>query len=151
MFRYPNVYRLGSDGVGMSALTSALPSSSWVAECETSARQPVIMRVARGAMLGCLLSLAFVIEYEQAGSMASKNLLYDTLASGFRIIDLLVLGLAIVYGFSLGCLRKRSRRFPPTLIALLTAFAGAIVVSLVSESSAEARISSSTGEPSRWA
>ena len=115
----------------MSALTSALQPLTWGAEPETSTRPTAIARVARAALLCCLLSLIFVTEYEQGDSSAAKSILYNVLAGGFRVIDILVLCFGLAHGFAIGCSRKRVHRFPRSLTLLLAAFGIAIAISLV--------------------
>ncbi len=115
----------------MSALTSALQSPLWLTPPATPARPAAAVRVTRFTALCCLLCLVFVTEYEQTSSTAAKSILYDTLAGGFRVIDLLVLCLALLHGFALGCSRKRIRLFPRKLKILVAAFGMAIAISLV--------------------
>ncbi len=115
----------------MNAVTSVLQPATWDRDWGIAPPQSAILRVTRGVMLCCLLSLIFVTEYEQAGGSAAKSILYNVLAGGFRVIDVLVLCLALVHGFALGCSRKRIRMFPRNLIMLLAAFAMTIAISLV--------------------
>ena len=90
-----------------------------------------MVRLTRGVVLCSLLSLIFVGEYAQISDAAAKSVLYSSLAGGFRVIDVLVLGLALVHGFALGCSRNRRPLFPRNLAWLLAAFAMTIAISLV--------------------
>ncbi len=88
------------------------------------------VRVTRAVVLCALLALIFVAEYEQAEVTAAKSVLYSPVAGGFRLIDVLVLCVAIAHAFALGCSRKRMQGFPRQLTLLLVAFGAAIAISL---------------------
>lgn len=115
----------------MSSLTSLASSPLWFAEAQAPTRDPAITRVTRGTVFCCLLALIFATEYVQTGSTATKSILYSAVGDGFRVIDALVLSLALVHGFALGCSRNRVRTFPRNLCLLIAAFGVAIGVSLL--------------------
>jgi hypothetical protein len=116
----------------MSATVWRADSALWAPEWEAVAPQPAIVRVARAVVLCSVLSLIFIAEYSQGTSEAtSKSFLYGPLADGFRVIDAVVLVLAMVHGLALGCSRKRRASFPRNLALLMLGFGMAIVISLV--------------------
>ncbi len=115
----------------MSSFTALVASPPWLVEAQTPTRNPAITRVARGLVFCCLLALIFATEYAQTGSTATKSPLYSAIGDGFRVIDALVLGLALIHGFALGCSRNRVRTFPRNLALLIAAFGIAIGVSLL--------------------
>lgn len=115
----------------MSAATSAVQYSMWASDPGTATRENIAARISRIAVIFCLLSLVFVAEYQQSGSTATKSIFYMVVGGGFRIIDVIVLCLALVHGFAVGCSRKSPRMFPRNLTLLISVFCVAIVVSMV--------------------
>ncbi len=90
------------------------------------------VRVTRAVVLCSLLSLIFIAEYSQGnGETAPKSFVYNSLAGGFRVIDVAVLVLGLAHGFALGCRHQRAPSFPRKLALLMAGFGIAIMISLV--------------------
>ncbi len=114
----------------MSALLTPVRPAT-IRDCVAELPGRAAIRVARALLLSSLLLLIFVPEYAQTGTAAGKSILYNPVAGGLRVIDILVLSLALVHGFALGCSRQRAAVFPRRLTMLLAGFAVAVAVSIV--------------------
>ena len=115
----------------MSTTVWLTQSAAWEHALAESPSQHAVVRVSRMIALCSLLSLVFVPEYAQgAGEPVAKSFVYAPVAGGFRVLDIVVLVLAVVHGLALVCSRDRQPRFPRKLGLLLAGFAIAIVISL---------------------
>ncbi len=115
----------------MSASVREVNTHAWSRDLEIATPHRAVARMVRGVALCSLLSLIFVVEYQQAGATAAKSMLYNPVVGGLRVIDVLVLCLALAHGLALSCSRRRNPTFPRQPALLLAAFGAAIAISLV--------------------